>query len=139
MKVLNRTVTLRQLVLVAVVALTVGVGGSAVAATVGKEAALALQAKQANLGTVDGFTYKSNTRNILPESQRFVQVQCPDAKHATGGGVFSSGGYNESTINSTYPIDDGDSDLTPDDGWGGYVDNYIADAAVTARAYVICK
>ncbi len=49
MKVLNRTVTLRQIVLVAVVALTVGFGGSAVAA---------------NLGTEGGFTYKSKQASI---------------------------------------------------------------------------
>ena len=131
MKVLNRTVSLRQLVLVAVVALTVGIGGSAVASN-SKEAA---PAPRDQLGSEGGFTYKSNTESVTSGTQEYLQVACPNRKSVTGGGVYSSNGYGGSAVNSTFPIDRGDSGSTPDDGWAAYVDGY---SGGSATVYAIC-
>ena len=135
MKVLDRTVTVRQLALVAVVALTVGIGGSAVAASVTKEAA---PAPRDDLGSAGGLSYKSESETQPTNTQQLVEAKCPNSKSATGGGVYSTGTLNEQGINSSFPIDDGDSGGAPDDGWAGWVDNFGGETE-TITAFAICK
>jgi len=134
MKVLNRTVTVRQLVLVAVMALTVGIGGSAVAANLAKEA----PAPRANLGTEGGFNYRSETASLPGNAQTLIRANCPNSKSVTGGGVFSSALFGDTAVNSSNPFDDGDAGSTPDDGWLAYVDNYSGTTA-SGTVYAICK
>lgn len=53
-----------------------------------------------------------------------VDVSCPGDQHVTGGGLFSNGTYNETTIAGSRPFDDEtDANSKPDDGWAVELDN----------------
>jgi hypothetical protein len=60
-------------------------------------------------------------------AQGGVDAMCPRDRHVLGGGTSSSGAWNETTINDSYPIDGDDVDTTPDDGWRSTIDNKAGD------------
>ena len=60
---------------------------------------------------------------------------CPGGTKVTGGGVSGNGG--ELVIHRSIPIDGGDIDTTPDDGWSTYVTN-TSGGSVTVTSYAVC-
>ncbi len=56
---------------------------------------------------------------------------------AVGGGVMSAGDPSDFTLVAGYPVDDGDQDETPNDGWQSYVD-YSGDGGDHVHFSVRC-
>ena len=56
-------------------------------------------------------------RKIPANSAGFKTAKCPAKAHVTGGGALMNGGPIPSLLDSSYPIDGGDKDKVPDDGW----------------------
>ena len=44
-----------------------------------------------------------------------IDAQCPDGFKVTGGGAFSSGAYQETKIQDSFPVDGDDGDNKNDD------------------------
>jgi hypothetical protein len=93
-----------------------------------------------NLGSAGGFTYiHSDAVSLSAGESGITEANCPAGTHGVGGGVTpESSPTSESRINSTFPIDTGDPDRRPDDGWEGDVYN-ISGTAKSFSAYAICK
>jgi len=63
--------------------------------------------------------------------QTFGSIACDAGMYATGGGVFSTGGFSSAQeVNSSFP-------LSNHQGWGAWIDNRGA-GAQTFTVYVIC-
>ena len=60
-------------------------------------------------------------RGDLPATPQALKLtaNCPASQHVVGGGATAgqSGSIADAYVNSSYPIDDGDRNRTPDDGW----------------------
>src|SRR4051794_13026502 len=46
-----------------------------------------------------------------------LHANCPKGTHVMGGGAKDFADYNTTALYHSYPIDRGDSDKQPDDGW----------------------
>jgi hypothetical protein len=94
----------------------------------------------ADLGSAGGLTYiQSNSVSLNAGESGVPAAHCPGGTKVVGGGVTpTSSPAAESRINSTFPIDTGDTDEKPDDGWEGDVYN-ISGASKGFSAYAICK
>lgn len=46
-----------------------------------------------------------------------LTAKCSNSRQVSGGGVFVSTAQHESNVSRSFPIDDGDADKAPDDGW----------------------
>ena len=57
--------------------------------------------------------------------------------HITGGGAYISGNTDEAYLVASYPIDDGDADRAPDDGWRAWAEN-AEGGTKSVTAYAIC-
>jgi hypothetical protein len=73
--------------------------------------------------------------SVSAGTQGYVQADCPDGQRALGGGVVSSGAYDSSYVNATYPEDGQDAKDRRDDAWRTYVDA-LSNVDITAR--VVC-
>lgn len=93
-----------------------------IAGTAGVIAALALAAPAHALS----LRYVSTQESVTGNTQDGVDALYPEDRHVTGGGAFSSGDYDETTIKDSYPIDGLDDDTKPDDGWRVTMDNNTA-------------
>jgi hypothetical protein len=60
-------------------------------------------------------------QGILPATPHALTLtaNCPGTRHVVGGGAAAgqSGSIADAYVNSSYPIDDGDRNKAPDDGW----------------------
>lgn len=67
-------------------------------------------------------SYTSAKDNVAPHHSAASLADCPAGTHVTGGGAKLAGPAGKVHLASSYPFDDGDGNLTPDDGWktGGY-------------------
>jgi hypothetical protein len=52
--------------------------------------------------------------------------------------VYISGASIEAHVNTSYPQDFGDTNHTPEDGWGGHVGNDTG-SPKTETAYAVCR
>jgi hypothetical protein len=91
-------------------------------------------------GCIVPFCYYYDTFTTNAFSQSFGGIFCPSQSwHDSGGGFY---GFSISTLqnsNSSFPIDSGvDTDGVPDDGWGVWMNNGTS-AALSFRAWVVCK
>lgn len=72
-------------------------------------------------------------------AQTVAGVRCPKKTQVTGGGVLSgSRTRGQQVVNSSLPIDLGDSNKTDDDGWAAAVENNTAQA-LQFGVYAICS
>jgi hypothetical protein len=62
---------------------------------------------------------------------------CTSGEHVVGGGPKVSGPEDQARLVSTFPVDDGDPDSIPDDGWQSRVYN-ISGSDKDVTAYAIC-
>lgn len=81
--------------------------------------------------------YRSAKAQVAPIDQRTVTVRCKRDEHVSGGGAYVSGPADDTHMAASRPIDGGDLDQVPDDGWRATVSN---DGAVfqTAAVKAIC-
>ena len=72
-----------------------------------------------NLGSAGGVEYRVTARFFDPPEVPKATASCPGNTHAAGGAfvVFDPESTDVYTWNSSIPIDDGDADKQPDDGW----------------------
>jgi hypothetical protein len=83
--------------------------------------------------------YVVKTVNLPPTSQSPEKIaKCPAGTHVISGGVHRDGSVNLGIfINSTRPVDLGDANHKPDDGWGIEMDNGSAQQQPVTE-YAIC-
>ena len=84
--------------------------------------------------------YESTARRkLLPGGKTAtVTARCAPSQHVTGGGVAVTGRPGDAEVNSSYPIDLGDADSNPDDGWRARVLSTDGDPR-KMRAHAICQ
>ena len=64
--------------------------------------------------------YVTSKHKPLPAGKvAFVKAKCPNAAKVVGGGIAIIGGNTATAVRSSAPIDGGDGDDKPDDGWVG--------------------
>lgn len=82
-------------------------------------------------------TYASRRGTAEPASARQLTARCPAGTRVTGGGARLGGPIALLWLNSSYPIDAGDGDTKPDDGWRarGYNNSGLAEAM---KVFAIC-
>jgi hypothetical protein len=86
------------------------------------------QGKVQSVGGLKYVTTKSNG------AQGFVgEAHCPRGTHVLGGGVHTD--FVSYDVDESYPIDGGDPDKIPDDGWAATLN----DSAGVKHVYAICK
>jgi hypothetical protein len=71
-----------------------------------------------------------------PFSQDSGVAQCDAGLYAVGGGVVTSGDYDQQQVNSSWPVPT-NSSSNVSTAWGAYVDN-ISNVAQSFKVYVIC-
>ena len=67
-------------------------------------------------GTAGGVTYRSDSAPIGPPDSVELDVSCPASKHASGSG-FGTVSTVAGPVDRSVPVDGGDQDSRPDDGW----------------------
>ena len=64
--------------------------------------------------------YVTSKQKPLPAGGlAFTKAKCPKGTKVTGGGIAIIGGNTATAVRSSAPLDDGDGDEKPDDGWIG--------------------
>ncbi len=82
-------------------------------------------------------SYPQVKRNVDDKHALSVKARCTSG-HVAGGGVYETGNPLTAHVASTRPIDTGDKDHIPDDGWSGTVFNDTGiTQAVTVTAICI--
>ena len=79
------------------------------------------------------FRYVQRYFSVPAESESKREVaRCPRRTHVYGGGTSAAQSFGRGVVNSSYPVDLGDRDRIPDDGWAVHYDNYMprADSAI---------
>jgi hypothetical protein len=96
-------------------------------------------AKVQNAG---GISYASKKISV-PAAQtpagafrRYV-AKCPKGTRVIGGGERNDSAFDQVRMAQSYPVDDGDPNSAPDDGWGVLLQN-VADVKHTGKAYAVC-
>ena len=82
-------------------------------------------------------TLRTRTVEVAKKSQGFAQKRCGSGDQVTGGGGAIAVGGGKGWISTTYPRDT-DSDATPDDAWGAYLEN-TSSKKREITAYAICR
>jgi hypothetical protein len=82
--------------------------------------------------------YPTVTAPAQQHSVSKATARCPGSTHVTGGGGSVSGAVASAFINSSYPVDGGDGDRLPDDGWRVRVYN-SGDFAQTLTVAALCR
>ena len=95
-------------------------------------------AQAEDLGTSGGITYIRESQGMVPNGDEVSLLPaCPASTNLTGGGFDPVDGSPFGAINSAAPLDDGDADEDPDDGWAAHMVNASNDPAF-AEAFVMC-
>jgi hypothetical protein len=82
--------------------------------------------------------YNSATFTNTAGSQNGATVACDAGLRVVGGGVSTSGGYNQQQVNASYPSNPGSGVPPPGTtAWTAYVDN-LSGGAQTFTVTVIC-
>jgi hypothetical protein len=80
--------------------------------------------------------YRSVQGSVDDNHSLTVSARCPSG-HVAGGGVYETGNAQAGHVVATRPIDTGDADKIPDDGWSGKVYNETG-ITQTVTATAIC-
>jgi hypothetical protein len=76
----------------------------------------------------------------LPDmSQVTATANCPKRSHVSGGGVRITGLNNGLEVAGSAAFDNGDGNVTPDDGWQGTANNDNSGSSQTMQTFAICK
>jgi hypothetical protein len=77
--------------------------------------------------------YRSTTKKVKGGRKAKLTAHCPAGTKDTAGGV-QTGDFDAVQISSSFPVDDGDANNKPEDGWGAQVFNRGSRATVTVWA-----
>ena len=66
-------------------------------------------------------------------------VVCPHGTRVTGGGTDIDGGTPDFEVHEGYPVDQGDADTIPDDGWQSTAYNDGSGVTRHMKTFAICK
>lgn len=94
---------MRKIVLAASAAVALGLSGPASGATI---------------------NYVEESIGVSGGTQGGLEADCADGERALGGGILSTGNYDTSDLNASYPTDGPDSNERSDDAWRAYIDAY---------------
>ncbi len=92
--------------------------------------------------TIGGITYAESTRILIEARYYAREARCLGSKSVVSGGFFASGLFLTSgpfgsvVVRHSYPIDDGDRDSRPDDGWRAEFD-LLEEATITVGAVCV--
>jgi hypothetical protein len=79
-----------------------------------------------------------NTSGMIPSgNQAGFSLACANDEYVVGGGVYSTGTYNETWVNDSGPYDSVDQNTRLDDGWDAIVDNFGGESE-TVVGLAIC-
>ncbi len=97
---------------------------------------LAATAAATDLGSAGGVEYRVTARFFEPPEAPKATAMCPENTHISGGTfvVFDPESTDVYTWNSSIPVDAGDSDNRPDDGWRAKGSDIPGRAGVAATA-----
>ncbi len=84
-----------------------------------------------------GLRYRTRSQAIGAQRRGTLRVMCPSRSKVVGGGVTVTGGNTFTRVASNGPIDGGDRNRTPDDGWEGSIANRTPDAR-RMTTFAIC-
>ena len=96
----------------------------------------------AGIKSAGGFKYVSKAFE-LPRSTsqdgkfKRYKAKCPRGTSVVGGGERNDSSFDQVRMAQTYPIDDGDKNKKPEDGWGVLLQN-VADAKHQGDVFAIC-
>lgn len=76
-------------------------------------------------------------RNLAIASNGSLTTKCAGTRHVTGGGGYLTGNSEEAHLVASRPVDLGDADAVPDDGWKVKASNTTGPAK-TLLSYAIC-
>jgi hypothetical protein len=68
-------------------------------------------------GDVSGVSYQKQKGTIAKKDSGSVKASCPGGKNVLGGGGVVKGPLGKPRLVGSFPIDDGDGNDAPDDGW----------------------
>ena len=78
-------------------------------------------------------------QGVNPDSVGAVTAKCPRRTAVVGGGFFKNGVAIQSRMVSSQPVDRGDDDSAPDDGWSVQMFNEPGGANTNSpTAYAVC-
>ncbi len=105
---------------------------------VGAAAALPAAALAVNLGDAGGVSYRLHAKHAAVHHTADARTPCPKGESPTGGGFQASAemGFDEFQSAASKPLDGGDADRRPDDGWE--VRAQGASHGLSAASYAIC-
>jgi hypothetical protein len=118
---LNKPLRVWHALAALVVVVAFGVTGTAIA--VNKDSATPAKI------TISAGKYKyieTRTKDNRHRHQNSAEARCPNRYHVLGGGVLDSGSFNTEQVNASFPVDGGDANTAPDDGWIVRLDNLTA-------------
>lgn len=85
------------------------------------------------------FTYRSEKTNLGPSTSSGLSPFCPNSEQVLSGGVRLSGPGPEGVVHALLPIDGGDGNTVPDDGFLANGHNLLgASGPKTLTGYAIC-
>lgn len=125
---------------VAVLALVVALGGTAVAGGLIRLGDLSPGARTKTIGAGPLTYVVGPTVTVSDGVQASSTARCPTNLHVLGGGGVSSSPTNgEQMLNSSFPVDESDGDTARDDAWRVDVDNFGPGVnGDTITAFAIC-
>lgn len=72
---------------------------------------------QASVKEAGGYSYVSKTEKVGAEEAEKLTAKCPSGTHVLAGGQEITADWGDTNELSDYPVDLGDKDKSPDDGW----------------------
>jgi hypothetical protein len=87
--------------------------------------------------TTGRLTYVLKDAHVPASTQASRSVRCPSGTEVTGGGAYTSGSTVDDEVATSAPLDAGDRDRIPDDGWQAELNTGAALAHIVT-AYAIC-
>jgi hypothetical protein len=108
-----------------------------IAASLVAGVAVALGAAGVASGGGGQFFYTDANTTVPNDTQGTTSQGCQDSP-VVGGGVYMSGSDLGTEVNSSYPYDDNDANMRPDDGWKGYGINDGSGVTQSMRVHLIC-
>jgi len=80
---------------------------------------------------------ETRTKDNIHRHQNSAEAKCPQRYHVLGGGVLNSGPFHTEQVNASFPVDGGDANTTPDDGWIVRLDN-ISGTTHGFEVFAVC-
>jgi hypothetical protein len=83
-----------------------------------------------------GWRYVTKQFDSVQPGPKTLTANCPDGTNVFSGVHYNTGGFGDLTSLHSYPFDDGDRNVRPDDGWRTRI--MAHEALSGAFAYAVC-